>query len=88
MILKQRDTSQWTVSVAAYVFIGLFALICLIPFWLVYIGSFTAEHLIVKGFQMFPKEFTLVSYLRAVRCTEAALYPFLLLWSVPLAPYS
>lgn len=62
MILKQRDASQWTVSAVAYVFIGLFALICLIPFWLVYIGSFTAEHLIVRGFQMFPTEFTLDSY--------------------------
>lgn len=62
MILKQRDTSQLTVSVAAYVFIGFFALICLIPFWLVYIGSFTAEHQIVKGFQMLPTAFSLDSY--------------------------
>jgi putative aldouronate transport system permease protein len=62
MISKQRDASQWTVSVVAYVCIGFFALICFIPFWLVYIGSFTAEHLIVKGFQMFPTEFTLDSY--------------------------
>lgn len=62
MPLKQRDKSQFAVSVAAYAFIGSFALICLIPFWLVYIGSFTAEHQIVKGFQMFPTEFTLDSY--------------------------
>jgi putative aldouronate transport system permease protein len=62
MLVKQRDTSQWAVSIAAYVFIGFFALMCLIPFWLVYIGSFTAEHLIVKGFQMLPTEFTLDSY--------------------------
>ncbi|MDD9271632.1 carbohydrate ABC transporter permease [Paenibacillus sp. GCM10023248] len=62
MIVKQRDTSGWTVSAIAYVFIGLFALICFIPFWLVYIGSFTAEHQIVRGFQMFPTAFTLDSY--------------------------
>ncbi|WP_373229793.1 carbohydrate ABC transporter permease [Cohnella sp.] len=62
MISKQRDTSQLTVSVAAYVFIGFFALICLIPFWLVYIGSFTAEHQIVRGFQMLPTAFSLDSY--------------------------
>jgi len=62
MIWKQRDSSQWAVSAAAYVFIGFFSLLCFIPFWLVYIGSFTAEHLIVKGFQMFPTEFTLDSY--------------------------
>lgn len=62
MISKQRDTSQLTVSVVAYVFIGFFALICLIPFWLVYIGSFTAEHQIVRGFQMLPTAFSLDSY--------------------------
>ncbi|MFC5472224.1 carbohydrate ABC transporter permease [Cohnella suwonensis] len=62
MKMKQRDTSQFAVSVAAYVFIGFFALICLIPFWLVYIGSFTAEHQIVKGFQMLPTAFSLDSY--------------------------
>jgi putative aldouronate transport system permease protein len=62
MIIRQRDTSQLAVSAAAYVFISFFALICLIPFWLVYVGSFTAEHLIVKGFQMFPDEFTFDSY--------------------------
>jgi putative aldouronate transport system permease protein len=62
MTVKQRDASQWAMSSVAYVFIGFFALLCFIPFWLVYIGSFTAEHQIVKGFQMFPTEFSLDSY--------------------------
>ncbi|WP_239633681.1 carbohydrate ABC transporter permease [Paenibacillus sp. H1-7] len=60
--MKQRDGSQLAISVVAYGFIGFFALICFIPFWLVYIGSFTAEHQIVKGFQMFPTEFSIDSY--------------------------
>lgn len=62
MRLKQQDSSQWVMSAVAYLFIGLFALVCLIPFWLVYIGSFTAEHQIVKGFQMLPTAFSLDSY--------------------------
>ncbi|ULL14885.1 carbohydrate ABC transporter permease [Paenibacillus sp. H1-7] len=62
MLMKQRDGSQLAISVVAYGFIGFFALICFIPFWLVYIGSFTAEHQIVKGFQMFPTEFSIDSY--------------------------
>ncbi len=62
MPLKKRDSSQWAISIAAYSFIGFFAMACLIPFWLVYIGSFTAEHQIVKGFQMFPTAFSLDSY--------------------------
>ena len=61
-IKKQGDTSQLAVSVVAYVFIGAFALFCFIPFWLVYIGSFTAESQIVQGFRMFPTEFTLDAY--------------------------
>jgi ABC-type glycerol-3-phosphate transport system permease component len=62
MKFKERDPSQYAVTIAAYGFIGLFALLCLIPFWLVYIGSFTAEEQIVRGFQMFPTEFSLDSY--------------------------
>jgi putative aldouronate transport system permease protein len=62
MLMKQRDGSQLAISFVAYGFIGLFALICFIPFWLVYIGSFTAEHQIVKGFQMLPTEFSFDSY--------------------------
>lgn len=62
MRMTQRDTSQLAVSAAAYLCIGTFALICFIPFWLMYIGSFTAESQIVKGFRMFPTEFTFDSY--------------------------
>ncbi|MBM7569036.1 carbohydrate ABC transporter permease [Paenibacillus sacheonensis] len=59
---KLRDRSQLAVSAAAYVFVGAFALFCFIPFWLVYIGSFTAESQIVQGFRMFPTEFSLDAY--------------------------
>nr|WP_245363334.1 carbohydrate ABC transporter permease [Cohnella thailandensis] len=37
-------------------------MICLVPFWLMYIGSFTAESQIVQGFRLFPTEFSLDSY--------------------------
>ncbi|MBP1972941.1 carbohydrate ABC transporter permease [Cohnella thailandensis] len=60
--VKTKDKSQYAVSVAAYLFIGGFALICLVPFWLMYIGSFTAESQIVQGFRLFPTEFSLDSY--------------------------
>ncbi|MBB6634505.1 carbohydrate ABC transporter permease [Cohnella thailandensis] len=62
MSVKTKDKSQYAVSVAAYLFIGGFALICLVPFWLMYIGSFTAESQIVQGFRLFPTEFSLDSY--------------------------
>lgn len=62
MKTRLRDSSQLTVSVAAYVSIGAFALFCLIPFWLVYIGSFTAESQIVQGFRLFPTRFSIDAY--------------------------
>jgi ABC-type glycerol-3-phosphate transport system permease component len=61
-VFSQRDASQWAVSLTAYIAIGIFALFCFIPFWLVYIGSFTAEDQIVHGFRMFPTRFSLDSY--------------------------
>ncbi|RTE09451.1 carbohydrate ABC transporter permease [Paenibacillus whitsoniae] len=62
MLIKQRDRSQLAISIVAYGFIGAFALVCFIPFWLVYIGSFTAEQQIVRGFQMLPTAFSFDSY--------------------------
>ncbi|MBO7743438.1 carbohydrate ABC transporter permease [Paenibacillus sp. MWE-103] len=59
---KPRDASQLAVSAVAYAFIGAFALLCFIPFWLVYIGSFTAESQIVQGFRMLPTAFSLDAY--------------------------
>lgn len=59
---KQKDASQWAVSTASYLFISVFAVLCLVPFWLVYIGSFTAEEQIVRGFRMFPTQFSIDSY--------------------------
>jgi multiple sugar transport system permease protein/putative aldouronate transport system permease protein len=44
-------------------FIAAFALISFIPFWLVVIGSFTAEQsLRTNGYQLFPTQFSLYAY--------------------------
>ncbi len=46
-----------------YFFIGLFALMCLIPFILVIIVSFTEEKSITRyGYSFFPKEWSMVAY--------------------------
>lgn len=40
-----------------------FALLCLIPFWLVVAGSFTDESVIIrKGYQLWPEKFSLEAY--------------------------
>ncbi|MCD1258338.1 carbohydrate ABC transporter permease [Paenibacillus athensensis] len=46
-----------------YTLITLFALFCLLPFWLIIAGSFTSEVTILQeGFNLFPKVFSLEAY--------------------------
>lgn len=57
------DSSDRIVRGFAYVFITLFALVCLIPFVLMISTSFSTESEITKtGFALIPKGFTLKSY--------------------------
>ncbi len=44
-------------------FIGVFALFCLVPFWMMVVGSFTNENeLIVSGYSLFPNAWSLDAY--------------------------
>lgn len=54
-----------SVNIVGYVLIGLFALICLLPFYLIVMASFTAEtSLIREGYPLLPRlrEFSVQSY--------------------------
>ncbi|MGG7153409.1 carbohydrate ABC transporter permease, partial [Clostridium neonatale] len=52
----------------SYTIIALIALICLIPFLLVLMGSLTDEQEIIKnGFTLFPKSFSLEAYKTALK---------------------
>lgn len=70
MLSKSHSTSRIKLSSDKVVFysigyplIAIFAIFCLLPFWLVVSGSFTSQHeIIVKGFSLWPKEFTLDGY--------------------------
>ncbi|MCD9020722.1 carbohydrate ABC transporter permease [Cohnella sp. NL03-T5] len=49
--------------IGIYLFVILFAILSVIPFWLVVINSFASESTIkLHGMQLFPKEFSLFSY--------------------------
>lgn len=51
------------VNVLGYVLVGIFALVCLMPFYLIVIASFTSNgELIRSGFPLFPKEISLEAY--------------------------
>lgn len=46
-----------------YLFIALFTILCILPFWLIITGSITSEPSILRdGYQFFPKELTLDAY--------------------------
>lgn len=50
----KRTSGELTFSVLSYLIIGLFALACFIPFYLIIIGSFTEEkYIITKGYSFF-----------------------------------
>jgi len=58
----QSKKDRWVVIVA-YIFVALFALICLYPLLLTVTVSFTPERLIAAdGFRLIPKEFSLDTY--------------------------
>ena len=50
-------------NIIAYTFIILVTIVCLLPFWLVIVGSFTAESEIFwRGYSLWPNEFSLEAY--------------------------
>lgn len=57
------DSSARIVKLIAFLFVGIFALFCLIPFVLMISGSFSTEILINQnGFALWPRGFTATSY--------------------------
>lgn len=50
-------------NIIAYAFLGLIALICLVPFIMIVSGSFSSEEAIIKnGFSILPQDFSLEAY--------------------------
>ena len=63
---KSKDIKAF--NILSYTLIALVALICLIPFLMVIIGSFTSEkEIIANGFSFFPKELSLEAYKTALK---------------------
>ncbi|MFB9328019.1 carbohydrate ABC transporter permease [Paenibacillus aurantiacus] len=46
-----------------YLFVGVFALLCLIPFWLIIVGSFSSQEAItLHGYSLWPKDWSSEAY--------------------------
>lgn len=64
--IRQKDAL--VVKIIGYVYIGLFALICVIPFYLIIVASFTSEaSLIRNGYPIMPADFDLQSYMLCLK---------------------
>lgn len=63
---KSKDMKAF--NIISYTVITIVALICLIPFLMVLIGSFTSEkEIIANGFSFFPKQFSIEAYKTALK---------------------
>ena len=52
------------INVMGYLLIGMFGLLCVIPFYLIIVASFTSEaSLIRNGYPLLPTDFIIQSYL-------------------------
>jgi len=64
--IRQKDAL--VVKFIGYVYIGFFALVCVIPFYLIIVASFTSEaSLIRNGYTIIPTDFDLQSYMLCLK---------------------
>ncbi|GAB2701320.1 carbohydrate ABC transporter permease [Paenibacillus thermoaerophilus] len=60
---RKKDLSTVSFIAIAYGTLSLLAILCLLPFWLIVSGSFTAENEIIgEGFKIWPKELSIDAY--------------------------
>lgn len=58
-----RTRDEKALNVVAYIIVGLFALLAVVPFLIVLINSFASEHSIIyNGYSFWPSEFSLEAY--------------------------
>ena len=76
---KRLNRRIWTrdaiaITILGYVFIGLFALMCLFPFYLIIVASIMPESSLIRnGYPILPTEFSLQSYALCLKNPESVL---------------
>ena len=65
---RRMSSDQLAVNIVGYVLIGLFALICVLPFYLIIVASFTPEESLIRnGYPLVLREFSVESYLLCLK---------------------
>lgn len=88
IVLQKRRLSkdELSVNIVGYIVIGLFALICLAPFYLIIVASFTDEaSLIRNGYPLIPTDFSVQSYLLCLKNPIAILKAYVTTAGVTVA---
>lgn len=63
-----RSKDEIVVKAVGYIYIGFFALLCVIPFYLIVVASFTSESSLIRdGYPLFLKEIDFHSYLLCLK---------------------
>lgn len=74
----KTDRSDRIIRGVTYVLVSLFAVLCIIPFWLIFASSFSSEAAIRRsGFTMWPREFSTYSYLLLLKSPQQMLGAYL-----------
>ena len=76
-VKKGRDTIIF--NILSYILVGIFAFVCILPFYLIVVGSFTRESVIIReGYQLFlaAKDFSLEAYRMAFKSPERILHAY------------
>ena len=67
----RKGRAAITFNILGYSFVGLTALICLLPFIFMISGSFSSEkEILLHGYSLLPREFTLEAYSTVFRFPE------------------
>lgn len=65
---RRITKDQLAVNILGYALVGLFALLCVIPFYLIIVASFTDESSLIRnGYPLFPTDFSVQSYLLCLK---------------------
>lgn len=60
--LIKKGSGFLSFNMLGYLLTGVFALVCLLPFWITLAGSFTTEKYLLFGISLWPREFSLEGY--------------------------
>ena len=83
---KRKMTGDvFPLNVISYVFCGLVALLCLIPFIIIVSSSFSSEEAVLQnGFSLLPQDFSLQAYETVFR-EPVVVFRFAMMWSAAIA---